>query len=145
MKNSLIYLVMILLVGLGCKEEAPGDDNGECVGSAFYYLDNQSSRDLTVKFPDRGLNRQIDTTTVIAAGKRMLMGQDASFGWIPFPNETFASFALYAVSDGVRSLVYKQDPVKAALWVKRKHNALDPDFGCFEVDYTLIVTDDMLK
>tara|TARA_R110002124_G_C8797821_1_gene502177 strand:+ start:145 stop:273 length:129 start_codon:yes stop_codon:yes gene_type:complete len=34
---------------------------------------------------------------------------------------------------------------KREQWVKKKQNASDPDFGYQQVDYTLTITDDLIK
>ncbi|WP_439557620.1 hypothetical protein [Dyadobacter sp.] len=145
MKNYSVAIIFLAFTILGCKEKTDDYLISECVGASFYYLDNQSTANLLVDFGDPGLNQQIDTATVINSGQRKLVGQDASFGSIPPPTETFASFELYKLSGGKKTLVYKQDPVQNSLWFKRKQNPNDPDFGCQQVDYTLRVTDAMLK
>ena len=145
MKNYLVVMLFLGLATVGCKEETNDYLIDECVGASFYYLDNQSTASLLVDFGDPKLNQQIDTAMVINPGQLKLIGQDASFGSIPRPSETFKSFKLYKLADGKKTLVYQQNPVQNALWVKRKQNESDPDFGCQQVDNTLIVTDNMLK
>jgi hypothetical protein len=144
MKRYLYHLFMLSFATFGCVQE-PKDVLKECVGASFYYVDNRSEISLMVHFNGPVLNHQIDTATVIRSQQRILIGQDASFGSIPQPVGTFASFELYTLQGDKKTTVYKQDPVQNALWVRRKHNADDPDFGCQMVDYTLIVTEDMLK
>ncbi|MCF0049109.1 hypothetical protein LXM25_03500 [Dyadobacter sp. LJ53] len=145
MKNYFFVALFLAVTTLGCQKEPESEVVVECIGASFYYLDNQSTGSLLVEFGDPGLNQQIDSATVVKSGQRTLIGQDASFGSIPRPSETFARFELYTLLDGKKTLVYKQDPVENALWTKRKHNPNDPDFGCQQVDYTLRVTDAMLK
>ena len=147
MKNLIIYLFII--ISIGCKEEEkePVDNNiiYECVGASFYYLDNQSNKNFSIEFKAPILNKQIDTATVINVNQRVLIGQDASFGSIPSPTNTFSSFSLSTSTAGKKTIIYRQDPVQNTLWVKRKHNATDPDAGCQKVDYTLTITDDSFR
>ena len=147
MKNLLIFLLLFTITD--CKEGNKDPDDKyiihECVGASFYYLDNQSNKSFSIEFAAPILNEQIDTATVINVKQRVLIGQDASFGSIPRPTDTFSSFALYTSKDGKKTVVYRQDPVQNALWVKRKHNVMDPDNGCQQVDYTLTITDDLFK
>jgi hypothetical protein len=145
MKSRLCVSLFLALAALGCQQEPDELIITECVGASFYYLDNQSSSDLLVSFGNPWLNQQMDTLTSVNSARRVLVGQDASFGSMPRPSETFDSFVLYIRSGAKKTIVYKQDPVQNALWTKRKHNENDPDFGCQQVDYTLIVTDAMLK
>jgi hypothetical protein len=77
--------------------------------------------------------------------QRVLIGQDAEFGSMPSPVITFSTFALYADKNGLQVNVYKQDLIQNELWRRQKRNVTDPEFGCQNVDYTLTVTDDMLK
>lgn len=145
MKNLLNYLLILLLVSVGCQKESVDRRMDGCVGASFYYLDNQSSRALSVEFVGPILNSQLGSATVINPQQRALIGQDASFGSSPYPADTFSNFALSTLVDGKKSVVYTQNPVQTALWIKRKHNPTDPDFGCQKVDYTLTITDDLLK
>jgi hypothetical protein len=128
MKNLIICLIII--IGAGCKEEPDEDvinENeyfiNECVGASFYYVDNQTNKGFLVGFAAPALNKQMDTNTVINTKQRVLIGQDASFGWIPRPADTFSSFVLYTLADGKKNIIYRQDPVQNALWVKRKLSA----------------------
>lgn len=142
MKN-LIFCVLIILA-VSCKESKEDDIIHECVGASFYYLDNHTDQSFLIEFSAPILNKQIDTTKLINK-QLVLIGQDAHFGAIPKPSETFSSFALYTLVDGKRNIIYRQAPVQDALWVKHKRNPSDPDHGCQSVDYTLTITDDMLK
>ncbi|MCF2488058.1 hypothetical protein [Dyadobacter sp. CY347] len=138
------FVLMLILISQGCRQEPDLLEDG-CIGASFFYLDNQSSESLLVDFDGPMLNDQIDTAALVDPGKRTLIGQGASFGSIPTPMQTFIGFELYKLSDGKKTLVYKQDPLEDTLWIKRKHNPDDPDFGCQQADYILKVTQDMLK
>lgn len=143
MKNLILWLLIFFIAG--CKE-GPEDSNiYECVGASFYYLDNQTDQSFLIEFVAPILNYQIDTATVINIKQRVFIGQDATFGSIPRPTDTFSTFAVYTLVDGKKNIIYSQDPVQDTLWVKRKHNPKDPDYGCQRVDYTLTITNDLLK
>lgn len=142
MKNLLVCLFLIFIVG--CKKEQEDYIIHECVGASFYYLDNQTDQSFLIEFTAPVLNGQIDTTKVINK-QLVLIGQDANFGSIPRPVDTFSSFALYTLVDGKKNIIYRQNPVQDALWVKRKRNPSDPDHGCQSVDYTLTITNELLK
>ncbi|MEO6685316.1 MAG: hypothetical protein ABIN24_05100 [Dyadobacter sp.] len=142
-----LIVCLFILFAVSCKEN---QKNGnfiidECVGASFYYLDNQTAQSFFIQFSAPILNSQIDTTIVINAKQRVLIGQDAIFGSIPRPTDTFSRFALYTLVDGKKNIIYRQDPVQDAIWVKRKFNPADPDSGCHRVDYTLALTNDLLK
>ena len=117
----------------------------ECVGSSFYYLDNKTDHSFSAEFVTPVLNHQIDSITIINLKQRVLLGQDATFGSIPRPTDTFSSFAIYTVVNGKKNYIYHQNPIQDVLWVKQKQNPEDPDYGCYRVDYTLTITNDMLK
>ncbi|MBC8151739.1 MAG: hypothetical protein H7Z72_02400 [Bacteroidetes bacterium] len=151
MKNlfngSLLFLLFVPL--FSCREDPKPVDllvDG-CSGVSFYYLDNQSSRSLSVEFVSQSsLNGKIDPTTAIASKQRLLIGQDArAFGVVPRPTDTFSEVTLYATIDGVKQAVYQQNPVRNELWVKVKQNASNPDCGHYTVSHTLTVTDALLK
>jgi hypothetical protein len=147
MKNIFYCLfILVLFSNMGCKEEPEPEQVRieECVGSSFYYLDNQSSRSFFVEFLSPPLNNQKDTVA-INVRQKVLIGQDASFGYIPRPADTFSNFTIYTLVNGKKNILYKQDPVANALWTKQKENLTDPDFGCQQVYYTLTITDDLLK
>ncbi|GAB4000269.1 hypothetical protein GCM10028807_52720 [Spirosoma daeguense] len=145
MNNQLTYLLIFLIVSLSCQNESVDRQIDGCVGATFYYLDNQSSRSLSVAFVGPVLNQQLDSAMVIASGQRVLIGQDASFGSSPHPADTFTSFGLYTLVAGQRNVIYRQNPVQTALWLKRKHNPAEADHGCQKVDYTLTITNELLQ
>lgn len=145
MKNLSIYLFILLSLLTSCKEDKDDYVIYECAGSSTYYIDNQSSQSFTAKFSGTLLSEQLDTATVIQPKQRIKLGQDGQFGYIPKPADTFSKFALYKIVEGNQQVLYAQEPVDNSLWVKRKFNESDPDYGCYSVDYTLTVTDDMLK
>ena len=141
MKNLIVCLFIFLC--LSCNEEKEDGIIHECVGVSFYYLDNQTDKSFLIEFVSI-LNNQIDTTKVITTKQRVLLGRDSNFGSIPTPTNSFSNFALYILVDGKKKTIYSQIPVQNSLWIKRKLNATDPDYGCQNVDYTLTITDDML-
>lgn len=143
MKNAIIYLFIIL--GFSCKNRPEDYIIDECVGASFYYLDNKTDQNFLVEFVSPNLNYQIDSTTIINVKQRVLIGQDAMFGAIPRPSNTFSNFAVYKLVNGKRSYIYRQNPLQDVLWVKKKQNPNDPDYGCQSVDYTLTITNDMLQ
>ncbi|OIN57399.1 hypothetical protein [Arsenicibacter rosenii] len=146
MKNQLTCLLIFLLIGAGCQKEPIDQIIDECVGATFYYLDNQSSRALSIRFAGPHLNSQIDSATVVNPKQRVLIGQDAAFGASPHPADTFSSITLLSsVVNGKKTIVYTQAPVQTTLWTKQKRNPADPDFGCQEVYYSWTITDDLLK
>ncbi len=142
-------LLLLLLFVLGCHAEpvSPVDTRTDgCIGVSYYYLNNQSSRLLSIEFTALAwLNGKIDPSATVTSGKTVLIGQDAIFGYIPRPTDTFTAFSLYAPVAGKKTLVYTQQPVKNELWANEKENPNDPDFGCYKVSYTLTITDDLLK
>lgn len=149
MKPPFQYALLLLMPLLfSCRKESADPIDPivtECVGASFYYFNNQSSRILFVTFSGDRLNGQIDSTTAVPHQQVALIGQDASFGSIPKPTNTFSRLNLYTLVDGKRVLAYSQSPVQDALWARKKQNVSDPDFGCQQVDYTLTITDNLLK
>ena len=144
MKNAIIYLFIIL--GFSCKNRPEdGIVIEECVGASFYYLDNKTDQSFLIEFVAPILNYQIDSTTVINVKQRVLLGQDDIFGAIPRPTDTFSNFAIYTLVNGRKNYIYRQNPLQDVLWIKKKQNPKDPDYGCQRVDYTLTITNDMLQ
>lgn len=144
MKKILPYFLFSVFAFTSCQQETD-HEKVECIGASFYYLENHSEVSFSVGFKGPVLNNQIDSITIVKPGERTLIGQDAEFGSIPTPVITFSTFTLYADKGGSQVVIYRQDPVQNSLWRKQKLNASDPDFGCQKVDYTLTVTDYMLK
>jgi hypothetical protein len=91
------------------------------------------------------LNDQLDSATVVQSGQRALIGQGADFGSAPSPISTFSKFQLYITINGADSIIHDQNPVGEALWSRQKRKAGGQDFGCIEVDYTLVITDELLS
>jgi hypothetical protein len=147
MNKSFLFLLIVLLLGTGCdKLPIIGKNNRTdgCMGVAYYYIDNQSNRSFQLDFGSPGLNDQLDSATVVQSGQRALIGQGADFGSVPSPISTFSKFQLYATINGADSIIYDQNPVVEALWSRQKRKA-GQDFGCIEVDYILVITDELLS
>lgn len=115
------------------------------MGVAYYYIDNQSKKSFQLDFGSPGLNDQLDSATVVQSGQRALIGQGAEFGSVPPPNSTFSKFQLYITINGADSIIYSQAPVLEALWSRQKRKPGGRDFGCIEVNYTLVITDELLS
>ena len=144
--DSLLLLLFLFLFGCHNQSVSPVNTRTDgCVGVSYYHLDNQSSQPLSIDFTALArLNHPIDSPTAIPGRKAALIGQDAAFGSIPRPTDTFTAFRLYSLADGKKRLVYTQQPVQNDLWTRKKENPGDPDFGCYTVSYTLTITDALL-
>ncbi|RIV25324.1 hypothetical protein DYU11_08435 [Fibrisoma montanum] len=118
----------------------------ECVGHSTYYVANQSDSPLSVRFvTTRQLGSKTDSTFRIQSQETVKIAEDAMFGYIPKPTDTFASLTLSGQRTGGQAVAYSQNPVSNTTWVKQKKNATDPDFGCYAVSYTLTITNADLK
>ncbi|WP_158600248.1 hypothetical protein [Fibrisoma montanum] len=93
----------------------------------------------------RQLGSKTDSTFRIQSQETVKIAEDAMFGYIPKPTDTFASLTLSGQRTGGQAVAYSQNPVSNTTWVKQKKNATDPDFGCYAVSYTLTITNADLK
>jgi hypothetical protein len=146
MKSVSSALVLLFIFFSSCQEKPVGPVVNECVGSSTYYIKNESDYPLSVAFlTTPPVGSKTDTISAIAGRTDEKIASDAIFGAIPKPTDTFAVLTLFREVDGKKVVVYRQDPVRNAAWVKQKQNPNDPDFGCYAVSYTLTVTNQDLK
>ena len=150
MKTPLYVLLLIgCFVHAGCERVSTTPINPvvtECVGTSSYFIDNQSSYNLSVAFTlTKELGSKTDSLQTVNSKQRKQLTQDASFGYIPKPVDTFTSLVLSRVISEQKVIVYKQDPIVNTRWIKVRKNPNDPDYGCNAVTHTLTVTNDDLN
>lgn len=86
----------------------------EEIGVADYVLDNQSGRDLLIRFETAGVEGgEIFWAGPIADGDRVIFASDNQVGAVPNPSDTFAIFEL---ADPEGPMLYTQDPIDDNLW-----------------------------
>ncbi len=129
-----------------CQTNPVNPTVNECVGSSEYYIKNESEYTLWVTFlTTPQLGTKTDSSQVIASQRTGKITQDAAFGYMPKPADTFTALIFSREIDGKKVIVYRKDSVTDEGWVKQKHNPNDPDFGCYSVSYTLTVTNQEVK
>lgn len=114
----------------------------ECTGSSTYIIRNESRYNLSIKlvFPE-GMGGRIDSSQTVDSQQSRRIAHDGSFGYIPRPADTFSGLILSTIADGHPVATYRQEPVVNERWIKTKQNPTDPDYGCYSVTNTLVITD----
>ena len=139
------FLLLVCFMHAGCKKVSTSSIDPivtECVGSSNYFIDNQSSYDLSIAFTlTKELGSRTDSSQTVVSKQRKQLTQDASFGYIPKPIDTITSLTLSRVINGQKVVVYTQNPIVNIRWINVKQHPNDPDYGCYAVTYTLTITD----
>jgi hypothetical protein len=110
-----LCILSIALAGAACASDTLDEPiETEEIGVADYVLDNQSSRDLLIRFETAGdEGGQIFWAGPIAVGDRVVFASDSRVGALPNPSDTFAIFEL---ADPEGPMLYTQDPIDNGLW-----------------------------
>ncbi|WP_257984720.1 hypothetical protein [Psychroflexus sp. MES1-P1E] len=101
MKNKILKLVLILILVLSV---SCSDNDDQIVvdygGSAYYFINNKTTKDLVVIFQKtEELGSEIDTTTVIPSTISLLILEDFLFGQNPVPEDSFEGIKVYEASN----------------------------------------------
>lgn len=143
---KLFILSILLTAGCGaCKIRKTEPINPvvtECVGSSEYFIRNESQFALSIRLVfSEGMGNRIDSSQTVNPHQSKLIAHDGSFGYIPRPVDTFSGLVLSTIADGRPVVTYRQDPIVNERWLKTKQNPSDPDYGCYSVTNTLVITD----
>jgi hypothetical protein len=123
---------------IACDDSATTQPISEPAGSADYYLDNQTSLDLTIEWTTSpGLGSETRQAGPVASGQSLKFQEDAIIGQNPLPVDTFASLRL---EDDAGDVVYRQEPIRNDAWQVERTE--DVPYG--HAIITLVITDDML-
>jgi hypothetical protein len=102
---------------------------GEHVGSATYYINNQSDLDLYYVFPIPDVRLTPDTTKIIVSKSSNEIHQDGIIGVNPTPSMTFEFIWLYAsINDSIK-VVYNHYPVIDEEWIIIEQNLGKSGYG----------------
>ncbi|ATB29778.1 hypothetical protein [Melittangium boletus] len=116
--RSMLWVCPVVL-SLGC---GSGEVIHEEVGSAKYFLDNQSSHALRVEWKTTGqLGSETEGVASVPSGTVRELRSDSAFGVNPRPTDTFVSLTLYRTDTGGR--VYSQEPVRDEAWVSEREDS----------------------
>jgi hypothetical protein len=139
--NLLIILVLVLLVS--CSDN---DDNGQIVvdevGSAEYFINNKTTKDLVLIFEkSEELGSEIDTTRVISSDISLLILEDSVIGQNPVPEDSLEEIKIYEASNlAVPLLTFS--PVNNEDWTITSQELGNYGFGL--TSYEIIITDSIL-
>lgn len=127
MKKFLILLIAPLLMATQC------DDDNDPLVSTEYYIQNDSSIDLTYLTDDATeVLIESNTTQFIA------INTDNTSSIAPSENITFNNVTLYKPdTSGNLVIAYQQEPINDSLWELN-------EISDFDYIYTVIITDDLV-
>jgi hypothetical protein len=139
--NLLIILVLVLLVS--CSDN---DDNGQIVvdevGSAEYFINNKTTKDLVLIFEkSEELGSEIDTTRVISSDISLLILEDSVIGQNPVPEDSLEEIKIYEASNLAVPLS-TFSPVNNEDWTITSQELGNYGFGL--TSYEIIITDSIL-
>lgn len=124
---------------IACDDSMTTQPISEPAGSADYFLDNQTSLDLTIEWTTSpGLGSETRQAGPVASGQRLKFQEDGIIDQNPLPVDTFASLHL---EDAAGNVVYRQEPVVNDAWDVERTD--DVTYG--HANITLVITDDMLQ
>ncbi len=121
MKYVSFGLLCSLIVLTNCQTDPANPTADDCVGSSGYYIKNESDYLFSVtSVTTPQLDAKSDFSQKIANQQARKFTQDASFGFIPKPANTFTSRILYREVDGKTMVVYRKNPLTGKGWVKQE-------------------------
>jgi hypothetical protein len=143
MKNKILKLVLILILVLSV---SCSDNDDQIVvdygGSAYYFMNNKTTKDLVVIFQKtEELGSEIDTTTVIPSTISLLILEDFLFGQNPVPEDSFEEIKVYEASN-LSDPLLTFSPVNNEEWTITSQELGDFGFGL--TSYEIILTDSIL-
>ncbi|MCF0054638.1 hypothetical protein [Dyadobacter sp. CY356] len=146
-----IILIFLTLLFSGCKNpDSPVNEIiNEPVGGSFYYVKNQTDKDLYAQFPvptyDLSINKMvdIDSTVIIPHLATTKLFEDlGNFGLNPTPFHTFKHIKFFKLENGVKTLAFELNPMKNDRWVSNILSREESGYGLTE--YQLLVRNEDL-
>jgi len=145
MKNKILKLLLILVLGLfvSCSDNY---NNSQIVvdqvGSAEYFIDNKTTKDLILIFKkSEELGSEIDTTRVISSDISLLILEDSVIGLNPLPEDSLEEIKLYEASN-LADPFLTFSPVDNEDWTITSQELGDSGLGL--TSYEIILTDSIL-
>ena len=145
MKNKILKLLLILVLGLfvSCSDNY---NNSQIVvdqvGSAEYFIDNKTTKDLILIFKkSEELGSEIDTKRVISSDISLLILEDSVIGLNPVPEDSLEEIKLYEASNLADPLL-TFSPVDNEDWTITSQELGDSGLGL--TSYEIILTDSIL-
>lgn len=127
MKIILLIFTIIISAATFCQQ-------GEAVGAASFYLENNTSDTLIVLTVSIAqLGNDIDTTYALPK-QRTIIHEVSLFGVNPRPSDTFKAIT---VKDSDGEVVFIDTKRSDSIWKKTKDNASKSDY--YHCDYILMI------
>lgn len=112
--RTLSVLLCAQLLGACASDELDEPISPDEIGAADYVLDNQSGRELLIRFETADdASGHVFWAGPVASGERMVFASDSQVGGVPSPSDTFAVLELAAPGG---AMLYSQDPIDDSLW-----------------------------
>jgi len=112
------------------------------VGSAEYFIDNKTTKDLILIFKkSEELGSEIDTTRVISSDISLLILEDSVIGLNPLPEDSLEEIKLYEASN-LADPFLTFSPVDNEDWTITSQELGDSGLGL--TSYEIILTDSIL-
>jgi hypothetical protein len=144
MKNKILKLLLILVfvLSVSCSDNDDGQIVVDYAGSADYFINNKTTKDLVLIFEKtEELGSEIDTTTVISSTISLLILEDSLFGQNPVPENSFEEIKVYEASN-LSDPLLTFSPVDNEDWTITSQELGDSGFGL--TSYEIILTDSTL-
>jgi hypothetical protein len=144
MKNKILklLLILVLVLSVSCSDDDDGQIVVDYAGSADYFINNKTTKDLVLIFEKtEELGYEIDTTTVISSTISLLILEDSLFGQNPVPENSFKEIRVYEASNLSNPLL-TFSPVDNDDWTITSQELGDSGFGL--TSYEIILTDSTL-
>jgi hypothetical protein len=144
MKNKILKLLLLLalVLSVSCSDDDDGQIVVDYAGSADYFINNKTTKDLVLIFEKtEELGSQIDTTTVISSTISLLILEDSLFGQNPVPENSFKEIKVYEASN-LSDPLLTFSPVDNDDWAITSQELGDSGFGF--TSYEIILTDSTL-
>jgi hypothetical protein len=145
MKIIRIWIATLSLLAM-CSACSPTETEEmiyEPVGSARYFIDNQSGEELIVEFPvpvynfEKDAIQDVDSVIHLNGGTKSILFEDGGFGINPDPEKSFKEIRFYTFTNGQRLLAFTMKPIKNAAWAKVIQSRDNAGYGLTEYSFTI--------
>ncbi|MEO6285709.1 MAG: hypothetical protein ABIN80_31265 [Dyadobacter sp.] len=145
MKTIRIWIVTLSLVSIfsACSPTETEQMINEPAGSARYFIDNQSDKELIVEFPvpvynfEKDAMQDVDSLIRLNSRTKSVVFEDGGFGINPDPEKSFKEIRFYTITNGQRSLAFTMKPIKNAAWAKLIRSRDNSGYGLTEYSFTI--------
>ena len=144
MKNKILklLLILVLVLSVSCGDNDDGQIVVDYAGSADYFINNKTTKDLVLIFEkSEELGSEIDTTRVISSDISLLILEDSVIGQNPVPEDSLEEIKIYEASNLAVPLS-TFSPVNNEDWTITSQELGNYGFGL--TSYEIIITDSIL-